>query len=1149
MDDARELQYGIEFETSEADGSIDQLGEGLDRLEQRIGAAEMGAQRMGAGVVSACDSGAAGADRFTGAVDRTSGAMEDMADTTRTAADTTREFGGGLDDAEEDAEALRAKIRETAEGAEDLGAAFRETMADGLEAGQSVAKSFGTGLTGAIDFSRNKVKTFVNDTVKGAQNIATKFKHPIQTIRTGLVKALRGAQDSTEDLGDAAEDTEDDLREMGDAGEEAGGQVSEAIKSVVASFIGLEAIKQGIELLKQFGASAIEAYSATETTSKQFDALFSTSASEWVENYSDAVHRSTSEVKSFMVQNKAMYQEMGITGQAAEELSTLTTSLAYDFGNAFSMDDAEALGLVQSAIQGDTAALNAYGISLDETALKQSAAALGLSDNIDALDDAAMAQVRLNAILEQSGAIQEAAIKQTGGLTNSVKSLNGVWSNFLTSAGSKFAPAIEGVIGAVLDDWPTIEPMLLSFVDVLADGIGGVAPTLIELAQNLIPSVTSVLGTLVGAAGPVFDVFTDIASSALPPLVEIVESLVSYVLPPFLSTLETLNTNVIQPLTPVIQQIASQVLPVFGQAFSAAGQIIGQIATSVIPPLTQILGVLIQAMQPIISAVQSFISALLPPLMSLISTAGKLLSGVILPAVSALSPVLSVVGDILGVIGDVLGKVVGWLADGASKVVDFFTGLFGGAKESSAAVEELGNSVTDLGAATESVQSPQIEIPTPEVPEIPAITVPVETSTFELPDFSAEITPLDLPITAEVPEIVPPAVEAVNIPVTVEPPVIPEPEVPTVELPVTVQKPVIPEPDIEPVKLPVEAEKPDIPAPDIPDVFVPVTAEKPVIPEVEPVPIVVPVTAEKPIVPEPDVSPVVVPVTAEKPVIPEPDVSPVKIPVNLELSDLDIPTLEPITLPVNVEKPVIPEPEIVMIVIPVSVQKPVIPEPEPPAMPTLTLGPVNTAPFDQSITKSMQDADAAGQASAKALQTFYGSALDNIGTAASSTFARAAADAENSWSRMVDAAREGARNIVSSFQDIGAAANKAGNTKLTISSASIPSHASGTPSFEGGWTRMNEEGGELAYLPSGTAIIPADQTEKIINDSTTNNSAVEYTDSSTFSPQLSIVVGEGGGPIDEEALLARIRDQMEQFWREKKEEEYHKRALQGAHAR
>lgn len=1189
MDDARELQYGIEFETSDADGSIDQLGEGLDRLEQRIGAAEMGAQRMGAGVVSACDSGAAGADRFTGAVDRTSGAMEDMAESTRSAADTTRLFGGGLDDAEEDAEGLRAKIRETAEGAESLGAAFRETMADGLEAGQSITKSFGTGLTGAIDFSRNKVKTFVNDTVKGAQNIATKFKHPIQTIRGDLVKALRGAQDSTEDLGDEADDTTDDLQEMGAAGETAGNQVSEAIKNVVTAFVGLEAIKQGIELLKQFGASALEAYSATETTSKQFDTLFSTSAAEWVDNYSEAVHRSTSEVMGFMVQNKTMYQEMGITGEAAEELSTLTTSLAYDFGNAFSMDDAEALGLVQSAIQGDTAALSAYGVTLDETALKQSAAALGRSENIDALDDAAMAQVRLNAILDQTADVQQAAINQTGGLTNSVKSLNGVWSNFLTTAGSKFAPAIENIVGAVVDDWPTIEPMLLSFVDVLADGIGGVAPTLIELAQNLIPAVTSVLGTLVSAAGPVLSVFTDIASSALPPLVEIVESLVSYVLPPFLSTLETLNTNVIQPLIPVIQQIASQVLPVFGQAFSAAGQIIGQLASSVIPPLTQILGVLIQAIQPIISAAQSFISALLPPLMTLISAAGNILSGVILPVVSALSPVLSVIGDVLGVIGDVLGKVVGWLADGAGKVVDFFTGLFGGAKESSAAVEELGNSVTDLGAATESVKSPEIEIPEPKVPDIPAIAVPVETTPFELPDFSTDLTPLSLPITAEVPEITPPTVEAVNIPVTVETPIIPEPEVTAVELPVTVEKPVIPEPDIEPARLPVDAEKPEILTPDVSPVIIPVTVEKPVIPEADITPIVIPVTAETPIIQTPEVPTVVVPVTAEKPiiqkpdvplvilpvvaevpeitpppvetvnipvfaetpVIPEPDVSPVTIPVNLELSDLDIPTPEPITVPVNVERPVIPEPEIVMIVIPVSVQKPVIPEPDPPDMPTLTLGPADTAPFNQSMAKAAQDASDAGQASAKALQTFYENSLDNIGTVASSTFARAASDAENSWSRMVDAAREGARSIVSSFQDIGAAANKAGNTKLTISSASIPSHASGTSSFEGGWTRMNEEGGELAYLPSGTAIIPADQTDKIINDATTtnNSSTAEYTDSSTFAPQLSIVMGEGGGAVDEEALLARIRDQMEQFWREKKEEEYHKRALQGAHAR
>lgn len=1073
MDDARELQYGISFDTGDADSSIDQLGEGLDRLEQRIGAAEMGAQRMGVGAVSACNSGAAGADRFTGAVARTSEAVEDMGDATRSAENTARQFGAGLDDASSDADALRAKIRETAEGAESLGAAFRETMADGLEAGQSIAKSFGTGLTGAIDFSRNKVKTFVNDAVKGAQNIATKFRHPIKTIRQELVKALHGARSSTEDLGDEADDAGDKLHDMGAAGEAAGNQVSAAIKSVVASFVGFEAIKQGIDLLKQFGAAAMSAYTQTETTAKQFDALFSTEAAEWVDNYADAVHRSTSEVQGFMVQNSAMYKALGITGEAAEELSTLTTSLAYDLGNAFSMNDAEAMGLIQSAIQGDTAALNAYGVSLDETALKQSALTLGLGKNIDELDDAAMAQVRLNAILEQSGAIQRAAVEQTGGLTNSVKSLNGVWSDFLVTAGGKFAPAIENIIGAVVDDWPTVKPMLLSFVDVLAGGLSSVAPTLIQLAQNLIPSITSVLGTLVSAAGPVFSVFTDIAGSALPPLVAIIDSLASYVIPPFISTLQVLNTNVIQPLIPVIQQVATQVLPVFGQAFSAAGQIIGQLASAVMPPLVQILGVLIQATQPLISAAQVFISALLPPLMTLISAVGKVLSVVVLPAVSALSPALSVAADILGVITDILAKTVGWLADGASKVVDFFSGLFGGAKESSAAVEELGNSVTKLGTATEGVKSPEIEIPTPEVPNIPALTVPVETEPFELPDFSASLTPLTLPVTAEMPEIMPPIMETVNIPVTVETPIIPEPEVKAVELPVTVEKPVIPKPDIDPITLP----------------------------------------------------------------------------VNLELSDLKLPTLKPVTLPVNVERPAIPEPEIAAISIPVSVQKPVIPEPEPPDMPVLDLGAVNTDAFIQSVTKAAQEAGLVGQTSAKTLQTACGNAMDDIGAAASDTYVKAADAAENSWTRMVDAAREGAQNIVASFQSIGAAAGQVGNMKLSISAAGIPSHAKGTDSFDGGWTRMNEEGGELAYLPSGTAIIPADQTDKIINNAANSSESVSYTDSSTFSPQLSIVMGEGGGAMDEEALLSRIQALMEQFWRQKKEEETHKRALQGGYAR
>ena len=96
---------------------------------------------------------------------------------------------------------------------------------------------------------------------------------------------------------------------------------------------------------------------------------------------------------------------------------------------------------------------------------------------------------------------------------------------------------------------------------------------------------------------------------------------------------------------------------------------------------------------------------------------------------------------------------------------------------------------------------------------------------------------------------------------------------------------------------------------------------------------------------------------------------------------------------------------------------------------------------------------------------------------------------------------------------------------------------------------MNEEGGELAFLPQGTAIIPADKTDQIINNSTSSESA-SFQDHSTFSPQISITLtGETAAPDAAESIADKVRELMEQFWEEKKEQEYHHRAMQGGFAR
>ena len=755
MDDARKLQYSVEFDTSNASSSVEDLDDQVSGLEEHIGAMEMGAQRFGSGAVSACQSASdaiqtfgkasneaaegvgnlsAGADsagekarEMGGQWNDTGQDIAQLVSYARTASDALRALSDGLEDVGDSADRAGSKTRNLPKQVDSLGAAFRGATADSLEAGNSISKSFGSGISSALDFSKGKVNTWASNIVTKATGIANAFKNPVNFIRNNLVKALRRARESEDDVGDGADDAANDLDDMGDAGEDAGSQVKEAISGALQTFLGLEAIQQGIDLLKEFGAAAVEAFGAAENTAAKFERTFSAGAAEWVDNYADAVHRSTAEVQSFMVQNQGMYRELGLTAEASEELSKMTTSLAYDFGNAFKMDDAEALAAIQAAIRGDTAALTEYGIVLDDATLKNSAAALGLGTNIEALDDASLAQVRFNAILEQSSDIQQAAINETGGLTNSIKSLKGVFGDFMADAGGKFTPVLEQAVGVVLDAWPTLEPILLSFVDTLAGGLGDVIPVVAELAQDLIPALSQTLGALMDAVGPVLDILGSLASAVLPPLASIIGDLSSTVLPPLAGAFEELNTRIMQPLMPVIEEVSGQLLPVLGMVLDTVAQnvgpladafmplistvlpafasLVGSLASNVLPPLSEVLGIVVQAAGPIVDVLSTLVQALLPSAETLFDALGTVLSDVVLPVFEAVSPVLSVVADVLGTIAGWVSDLVGTFASGIGAVADWFSGLFGGAKESTDAVEELTGAVNTLDGATRSETS------------------------------------------------------------------------------------------------------------------------------------------------------------------------------------------------------------------------------------------------------------------------------------------------------------------------------------------------------------------------------------------------------------------------------------------------------------
>lgn len=849
MADSREMTFGLDFGLDE---SIDKLDDLITRLEQSIdsmGAAEKAGRDMGANIEAGADVGAGGLDRLTdsirGAADEAEGAADDI----------RRGLGDIGNGAEETGDEFRETFRRMGADAGGFGQAVAKSMGTALKEGRSASKGIQAGFEGAIGYTQKKVGGLVTSFKSGAKNIGTAFAHPIKTIKDKLGAALLSAADDAEDLGDAADEARKDLNDMGDAGGDAGEQIKDAIKGALTAVIGLEAIKAGIDKLKELGAAAMEAAGAAESMGKRFGASFEgTDAAEWVENFAGAVHRSSAEVQGFMVSNKAMYAGLGITGEAATELSKITTSLAYDLGNAFSMDDSEALAVMQDYINGNTSALEEFGVHIDDATLKAKAMEMGLGAELDALDDASLAQVRMNALLEQSGKIQQAAVKDTGGLVNSTKNLKGVWSEFLGDAGAKFAPMLEGLFGLIIGNWPTIEPMLMQFVTVLSDGLAESMPVILELGQTLLPILIDVLGTLFQAATPLISVFSSLAATVLPPVANIIGLLAETVIPPLVDILDTLNTSIITPLVPVVQRIAEALLPPIGQ-----------------------------------------------------------LLGAISPILQAISPVLSVIGDVLGTIADVLGSVVGWLADGIGAVANFFAGLFGGAKESEAAVNDLNGAVNGLDETTSK-----------------------ETSLA-----------------------------------------------------------------------------------------------------------------------------------------------------------------------------------------------------------------VDTNDYKEKVEGAANAATDAVTESSNAAKEITDVNFLAMGASATATYGTMQTDAETAWTAMTTAAETGAGKIVAALERITAAGKEAGKAASIQMGADIPHNARGTDNWKGGPTYMNEEGGELAVLPGGSAIIPADQTDRLMSSFSSNVTNQQNSRSMTFSPTVEVRVEGGGDPqAIGDAVEARIRAVFQHLYAEAQEQDYTDRAMQ-----
>lgn len=522
-------------------------------------------------------------------------------------ADTTGSADALARTANETGQRIRSSLQNAGEASDSLGASFAQNFTRSAQAGNSFSASIRSGIVGALDNAKKRVKTFASDSVSNIKKVGNAFLHPVQTIKSKFTNSVRNAASSVEDVGDEAQRSERDLDGMGSAGLSAGEKMSNGLQGALKVVAALAAAAVAITGIAKFTAAALNASQAAENISYSFDQAFGDNAPDvagWAGNFADAVHRSESEVKSFLTSNKQLYKGMGVTGQAANDLSRMTTSLAYDIGNKFGVEDAEALSSLQDAIKGNNEALNSFGVTLNDAALKQSAMSMGIHGNLEELDEATLSQVRFNAILEQTSDLQGDAANSIGGMTGGVKALKSMWTDFLEKAGTRLMPTFEKIFSVILDAWPKVEPALMSLVDLLASGFSESAPIIEMFTEDLLPIVLGLLGDL----------------------------------------------------APILMEIGGQLLPVFAQVFGAVVEAVQPI----MPLISKLIGTLLP---PLAELFGNLVETLLPPL-------GELL-GALEPILDALSPILEIVAGAIGLVADAIAVLIGWITKGIEKIRDF----------------------------------------------------------------------------------------------------------------------------------------------------------------------------------------------------------------------------------------------------------------------------------------------------------------------------------------------------------------------------------------------------------------------------------------------------------------------------------------------
>jgi hypothetical protein len=223
------------------------------------------------------------------------------------------------------------------------------------------------------------------------------------------------------------------------------------------------------------------------------------SARSWSEELRQQLGLNSYEVRKNVGTFNVMLESLGLTEQAAFDMSKSMTQLAYDMASFYNIDNETAFEKLRSGLVGQVRPLRELGINIEDATIKAYAYQNGIAKMGEELTQTEKVMARFGVIMEQTGVAQGDLARTIDSPANQLRVLKSEIGQAATEFGVAMMPAIQQLMSAAKPLADKILEMARAFAALAPETQKNVVMT-VALAAALGPALM-IAGQLVKTMG------------------------------------------------------------------------------------------------------------------------------------------------------------------------------------------------------------------------------------------------------------------------------------------------------------------------------------------------------------------------------------------------------------------------------------------------------------------------------------------------------------------------------------------------------------------------------------------------------------------------------------------------------------------------